>query len=180
MKKVIWGLALFLTSSVLFAQEIKVGAELGSSFAGFENTNDQILSQVDGISGGLFGSVQLGDFAIQPEVLYVEKGGAVLNQPTKFNVNYIEIPVLLKWYVIKTILNPAIFAGPFYAANVSSAVTNGEFTNINASDYGATVGVQIGLDDTFLSARWDISVGTVTSDTNIQNRDFILMLGQGI
>jgi len=96
MKKVILGLALFLTTSFLFAQDIKIGAELGSSFAGFENTNDQILSQVDGICGGLFGSVGLGDFAIQPEVLYVEKGGAVLNQPTKFNVNYIEIPVLVK------------------------------------------------------------------------------------
>jgi len=181
MKKFIFGLALFLTSSLLFGQETKFGAEIGSSFASFENTNGQILSQVDGLSGGLFCSLKLNDdFSIQPEVLYVEKGGAVLNLPTKFNVNYIEIPVLVKWYLIKTFLHPAIFAGQYYAANVSSAVTNGEFTNINVSDFGYTVGVQIGLDDTFLSARWDISLAKVTSDTNIQNRDFILMLGQGI
>jgi hypothetical protein len=170
----------FLVSSTLFAQVNTFGVEAGTGFASIEYTNGDILGQINGLSAGAFYSMKLNsDFSIQPEILYVEKGGQTLDQTDKFYVNYLEVPVLVKWYLIKTILNPAIFAGPFYAANVSSAVRGGVLTNINVSDYGGTVGLEISMNNTFLSMRWDISVGDICSDSDQKNRDFILMIGQG-
>jgi hypothetical protein len=39
------------------------------------------------------------------------------------------------------------------------------------------VGAEISVDALSLSARWEVSLTNVTTDTNIQNRSFDLLLG---
>ncbi len=88
-----------------------------------------------GFQFGAFVTINIGSsFAIQPEILYAKRGATIEGAATilssgrtatypideKLNLTYIEIPVLVKfWIPTQGKLKPSFFAGPALAFNLS-------------------------------------------------------------
>lgn len=147
MKKLLTLLLLFLISSVS-AQGLDFGFKLGFNFANVSGIDD--FQQRTGLSAGLFAGARLGDkLGFQIDALYSQQGAEVGNTYSDivqdFNLDYISIPVVVKYYLSD---NLNIHAGPQMGIllNDETSVLNQTFDAIEADtlDWLGTVG--IGLD----------------------------------
>ncbi len=147
MKKLLTLLLLFLISSVS-AQGLDFGLKLGFNFANVSGIDD--FQQRTGLSAGLFAGARLGDkLGFQIDALYSQQGAEVGNTYSDivqdFNLDYISIPVVVKYYLSD---NLNIHAGPQMGIllNDETSVLNQTFDAIEADtlDWLGTLG--IGLD----------------------------------
>jgi len=116
-------LALGATALTAQAQAKKTfGAVAGVDFANVTGTDvSDGTSTLTGFMGGLFFGIPAGtSLVIEPEVLYAMKGAKYdnIDYTGTYNLNYIEIPVLLK-YNFKPEGGPYILAGPSVGFSIS-------------------------------------------------------------
>ena len=140
---------LFLTViTTTTAQGLDLGFKLGFNFANVSGIED--FNQRTGLSAGLFAGAKLGDkIGLQVDALYSQQGaevGATYSDIVQdFNLDYISIPVVLKYYLTD---NLNIHAGPQLGIllNDQTSVVGQVFDNIEADtvDWLGTLG--IGLD----------------------------------
>ena len=129
-----------LISSSMYAQDsiptrigIKGGLNLSTLYA--ENVDD--TKMLTGFNLGLFAKLPLSDhFAIQPELYYTTKGAEVkynnafVDGTARFNLNYIELPILL---VVSITDFVNFHVGPYAAYLISGKAKNE--SNINLFDF---------------------------------------------
>lgn len=157
-----------------------------------------------GLAGGAFLEIGLpGPFSLQPEVLYVQKGSKIsatiedISFTLKANIDYIEIPLLLKYNLISAgPIVPSIYAGPFVGFN-----TKAEFVmtaagypesredikdDIKNTEFGVAFGVgltnKLGIVKITLDARYDLGLSniiepTVEEPSSIKTRTWLFMVG---
>lgn len=140
---------LFLTAiTTTTAQGLDLGFKLGFNFANVSGIED--FNQRTGLSAGLFAGAKLGDkIGLQVDALYSQQGaevGATYSDIVQdFNLDYISIPVVVKYYLTD---NLNIHAGPQMGIllNDQTSVVGQVFDNIEADtvDWLGTLG--IGLD----------------------------------
>lgn len=143
-----------------------------------------------GFTVGLYKSIPIGaGFAIQPELMYSQKGGALsfdemIDEETMaevdltFNVDYLEVPVVLT-YTIPTQSRylPMLYAGPyvslttrrdatFDAEDVSLSIDGDEF--FKQVDYGAVFGADLGFRlkqrIATVGVRYDLGIADIAKD----------------
>jgi len=122
-----------------------------------------------------------GDFAIQPEVSYSNMGWKEnetdIDENTtvdnaRYNMNYLSIPVLVKYKITNTLRNGnglAVFLGPQYgyllSANLKGSNTNGSADikkAFKSSDFSAVAGVEYFLPQGIgLSLRYQFGIMNV-------------------
>jgi hypothetical protein len=161
---------------------IQLGLEAGANFSNFIGSD---VSSVDnanayrlGFIGGGYLSLNLApSFAIRPEVLYEQKGAAVSGSSTYAEVDYIEIPVLLKIGLGTLIINPNILIGPSFSWNTLSKDSNGNLSNINSSDVGLIGGVELDIDKFNVSGRYELGLDNVEKNVNVQNGTLTFLIG---
>ena len=116
------------------AQDFGFGVKGGLNFSSFSGSDAEELNfeVKTGYQLGLTMEVPLAeDFSVQPEVLYSTLGAKTNDfefeqaTDTKFNVDYISVPVIFKYYVIGG-LN--LEAGPQFSWNSKSEI-EGEFAD---------------------------------------------------
>jgi len=140
---------LFLTAiTTTTAQGLDLGFKLGFNFANVSGIED--FNQRTGLSAGFFAGAKLGDkIGLQIDALYSQQGaevGATYSDIVQdFNLDYISIPVVVKYYLTD---NLNIHAGPQMGIllNDQTSVVGQVFDNIEADtvDWLGTLG--IGLD----------------------------------
>lgn len=126
---------LFLQGSAVFAQvSIKAGVNLASvaEDASEETFSEQSKQSVLGFQGGLaFDLAPTSMFSIQPELIFIQKGGKVtyeINESNKvenrYYYNYIEVPVMakLKLYGEESSSGLYLEAGPYAGLAISGKV----------------------------------------------------------
>jgi len=112
-------------STNTFAQ-LKFGAKAGLNIATINGDDADAMDSKTGLVLGGFMTYQFSHmFAVQPEILYSMKGAKADGNGSKvtFSLNYIEIPVLVKFLIPiegDSKIYPALYAGPSIAFNVSS------------------------------------------------------------
>lgn len=130
------------------AQGLDFGVKLGFNFANVSGIED--FDQRTGLSAGVFAGARLGDkLGIQIDALYSQQGAEVGETYSDiiqdFNLDYISIPVVVKYYLTD---NLNIHAGPQMGIllNDETSVVGQVFDNIEADtlDWLGTLG--IGLD----------------------------------
>jgi Outer membrane protein beta-barrel domain len=133
--KLIIALALFLSISQLsFSQKtsdssaLKFGLKGGVNFSNLYTQNVETNNILTGFNAGVFVKLPITEsLAIQPELLYTTKGAKLtynnyfVNGTAKFNLNYIELPVLL---VVNLTENFNLHAGVYVAYLVDGKATN--------------------------------------------------------
>jgi hypothetical protein len=141
-----------------------------------------------GLVGGGFLSLNFGNvFSIRPEILYAQKGAKDTSNDT-YQLDYVEVPVLLKFSLGTPVVNPGILLGPTFNWNtVASVVTSGGnssvIQNINSMDVGFMAGLEVDIDKFFVTGRYEVGFDDVvkatqgTSGNNIQNGVITTMVG---
>lgn len=149
----------------------RLGVEGGIDMANFVGTNvSDIFASRLGFVAGVFADLPLiPSLTLQPEILYEQKGGKY--NGTAYELNYVEVPVLLDVTFGIPLLNPGILLGPSFAANIAGVA------NINQTDIGLIVGAQATLSQFLFSGRYEIGLTNVNSTQNVQNGTFTLLVG---
>lgn len=127
MKKLMFVLLFLGMGSLALAQGLSFGVKGGinlSSVTGADATGAEAFT--GGAGGGYLTLSLLPSFAVQPEILYSQKGwnasGENSGVPTvgEYRINYLEVPVLAK-FSFGILVKPYILVGPYFANRISSS-----------------------------------------------------------
>lgn len=165
------------------AQTFSFGLEAGANFTNFVGNGD--LSQLGdvnsaklGFLGGGFLSLNFGNsFAVRPEILYEQKGEAVSGTGTTTELDYVEVPVLLKFNFGNKDFNPALLIGPSFSLNTVKNVANSGNADVNPADIGAIGGFEVDIDKFLLSGRYELGLENVAQNVDIQNGTITFLVG---
>lgn len=198
--------ALFLTLFISTAVQAQVGIKAGINYASLsqsateETYEDYQQKAVLGFQAGLVAELPLTSFfAIQPEFLFIQKGGKsqyIFNDNNKsvnrVIYNYIEIPVLAKIKMGNTQGDGAGFyliGGPFAGLALNGkgeneltilGVTTTNDYDIDYSDeankekrldWGVSLGAGITLGQFFMDARYNLGINNLNDDDADNNND---------
>ena len=183
-KKLIFAsLALGLMSiSGIQAQEktASFGFKGGLNFSNLYTDNVDDNNVLTGFNAGLYAKFPISKgIAIQPEISYTTKGAelvynnAFVNGVAKFNVNYIEVPVLL---VMNITDNFNLHVGPYAAYMVSGKTSNDsnlistqrelDTKDFNKFDAGLAGGLGIDLDVVNFGVRYNYGLTKIAKQSN--------------
>jgi hypothetical protein len=168
---------LFFSLSVFSQQGFELGVKGGVNFAtlqdasGFSNKTGFVL-------GGFIGGKIAEDWGVQLDVLYSQQG-AEFDLGT-FDTDYINIPVVLEFYLAKRI---QIHAGPqfgFLVDNQTQTVAGNIISDIqtNTTDISGVVGVGLDLPlNLRVEGRYNFGFTDVPEDFDARNSVVTLSLG---
>jgi len=182
--------------------------ELGLGGGGSGDSDIPIEARTGIVAGG-FALIDFnGAFALQPEVLYVQKGaqvelefenplsGETTSITNTLKLGYIEVPVLAKFQIpLEGNIAPNIFAGPAVAFNINAeqeAEGGGESGTadlseaVSTADFGLQVGAGVDFDigsgrTIMLDARYEFGLSSIPSegDADITNQGIRITAGFG-
>lgn len=137
-----------------------------------DDVNDENI--LYGFNAGVYATLPVSDFvAIQPEVLFTTRGSELEynsdlgDQKTKFKLNYIEVPLLVRVNITK---NFNLQAGGYASYLVSSKVTgegiadfDEEFDtdDLNKFDAGIVAGVGVDFSPISIGVRYNYGLTTI-------------------
>jgi hypothetical protein len=145
-----------------------------------------------GIAAGVFVTAGLTpQFAIQPELLYVMKGGKNDTDDESIRVSYLEIPLLLKLRIPAkgngSQFSPNVYAGPFLGIKAGCSVTStatddcADFgATFKSTDFGVVIGAGVDIGRAVITARYDLSLTKLDSQpptADTKNSAFYLLAG---
>lgn len=182
MKKLIVMAILLVAGSTQMNAQLRLGVKGGVNFANFNGGTDGIdYKSKTGFHAGAVAEIKFGgNLAIQPEVLYTSQGTKV-DGIGDFNLDYVAVPVLVKYYIIPDLLS--IEAGPQFSFLVDDS--NEAFDDIadggpdnKSFDFAVAGGVGINITKSFFAqARYTIGLTEVSKDADVKNAVFQLSLG---
>lgn len=175
-----------LSSSALLAQKtaragVKAGMNVSNLYLG-DNVHDE--NARIGFNGGFYGQILSSEvFAIQPELLYSTKGtradyqGFVIDQKVRFNLNYIDVPVLA---VFKLGPSAEIHAGAYgsyllnanieYEGNVANGVDELDRDHFKSYDYGLVGGFGLNFGAAQIGARYNLGLVKLADSNAARNQ----------
>ena len=171
MKRIILSIALF-AFGFSNAQETKFGAKLGMNISNITSEGLSTSSLVGAHLGG-FAEVGISDkFKIQPELLFSMQGAKVEDSKTK--LNYINLPVLAKYYVVDKL---AVIAGP-QVGFLMSAKETFESESLDAKDFYKTISLSFNIgasydltDNIFVDVRYNLGLSNIAKEITDEEFD---------
>lgn len=171
---------------------VRLGLEAGGSLSDIRYDPNKISVNENGIHPGFIGGAFLqlnlsSSFALQPEVLYVQKGTHDVSFTAEFD--YVEVPVLLKYYLPGVGVSPNLFIGGSVAFNVSAqnnpdnggAPFKWNSNDVSSTEENLIVGVGVDFDKFSVSGRYEMGLSDVTTSNygpnSFQNEIFNVMVG---
>lgn len=163
------------------------GVKGGVNFSNMYTDDVDDENVLTSFHAGVFVNLPVSDlFSIQPEVLYSRKGAELTYDnvfatgSAKFNLNYIEVPVLLK---INLTENLNLQAGPYFAYLIDSKITNegnGAFDfesdldndDFNKFDAGIVAGIGLDFDSFGIGARYSYGLSPIGKERTIAGETF--------
>lgn len=125
-----------------------------------------------GFVGGAFLNFHLGSsLAVQPEFLYSQKGGKINGKD--YQLEYMEVPVLLEVAFGKPGFVPGILLGPAFNTNIA----NKGVVNVKKSDVGLIVGAQVVMSKFLFGGRYEIGLMDLSSDSDVRSGTFTFLVG---
>lgn len=152
------------------AQNFDLGIKVGANFSNIQDVSD--LDSRTGLVAGAFATFGFGNMAIQPEVLYSQQGAK--NDIDKFDLDYVNIPVMLKVYPLGKALNLQV--GPQFGF-----LTHNSFRDqIKAKSYDFSGAAGIGVDLPFglrVDGRYNFGLTDIFKDAKGKNGVFTISVG---
>lgn len=169
-------LLLWIFSAAAFAQlgisKGLIGGLNMASLSGADVSSD--AKSVTGYAGGLFLEINIpGPLSIEAEALYSMKGSKIAfnNYTITDNYTYVDIPVLLKYFLPIPAVRTYLYVGPSYSILLSakrktegSSVTNSDVDVkdfMTKNDIGAVVGLGVGFSVLRVDARYSLGLSTI-------------------
>ncbi len=189
-------LILVILCAGLSSAQVGIGIKGGVNFANVGGADAAPNSKtLIGFAAGGYLEISLPVlFTIQPEVLYSQKGFIADENISGTNVkvtgslNYLEIPVLVKFSLPVPVVKPSLYAGPAMGILLSAkakAEASGQSSEtdikdqITSTDWGLVVGASANIAIITVDIRYTLGLATIdkTSTTKAYNRVFSLMVG---
>ncbi|MEN2414851.1 porin family protein [Flavobacterium mesophilum] len=204
MKKIILSAVAVMAFGFANAQEVKYGVKGGLNLSNFSGDTEGVnLKSKAGFNVGGFVEIKLSDkFAIQPELLYSTQGAKADNQQEEigdviytadvcFNLSYINVPVMFKYYVADKF---NVEAGPQigFLTSAKTKTTVEGFSGSNemdvkdafeSIDFGLNFGAGYDFTDHFNAGlRYNLGLANIAKtdagdDTKLHNGVFSLSVG---
>lgn len=176
MMKRLFTLLTIIVMAQVQAQGLDFGIKAGLNYANVSGIED--FNQRQGISAGLFAGARLGDkLGFQIDALYSQQGAEVdqsISQViSEFNLDYISIPIVLKYYLTE---NVNIHAGPQLGIllNEETSVFNQTISAVeaNTADWLGTIGVGLDLPlGLRAEARYSFGLSRVNGSVSLPDFD---------
>ena len=178
------------------AQQNMVGVKGGFIAAELSGDLENDFASRSGFGFGAFLQVMVGpSFSIQPEALYLAKGGSE-DGGDEVKVNYLQIPVLVQYHLPAAVVSPRIFAGPSIAFETGCDIEVGSVSDscgafdvdTKSADFGLVFGAGVDIPAggvvVTLDGRYDLGVTNVAeevegSEFEIKNRAWEFFAGVG-
>ncbi len=162
------------------AGHINLGIKGGVNVYNVHNDNDTKYDQRAGYNFGLFGHIHFdGQFAIQPEIVYSAQGAK--NGDTKYNLDYVNVPVLFQYMFDNGF---RLQAGPQVGFLISAkSKTNNDNTDIKDNYKPIDFGVSIGASYIFpptgfgIDARYNFGLSNINKNSAVNSTNRGIQLG---
>ncbi|MBW2938964.1 PorT family protein [Aureisphaera sp. CAU 1614] len=177
MKKVLILLAITLSSTTFYAQDLDLGIKAGMNFSNITDATG--LSNKTGFVFGAFAGAKLGDkVGIQGDLLYSQQGAEF--DGGEIDLNYVNIPVVLKYFLTESI---HIHGGPQFGFvvddNVKSVFQDIE-EDVDSKSFDLTGVIGVGVDLPFgirLDGRYNFGLTDVFEGGDGKNSVVIVSAG---
>jgi len=155
MKKMFLIAALAVVGMSQSEAQVKFGVKAGPQLTNLVGNDDADAESKFGFHVGGYANIRFAEqFAFQPEILYSMQGakseqsetafGATVKDKTEFNLSYINIPLMMKWYAYDG-LNFEF--GPQVGFNVAAKYKNTETISGTGTDFDGTTETKGDIDD---------------------------------
>jgi hypothetical protein len=169
MKRILLFLVLSFTLFRLNAQNSKhtIGIMCGGSFSTISNYDGHLLL---GLTGGIYYEWKLSDrLAFQSNILYVQKGEIRKNNISALKLDYINMPIMLKYYITAEF---SIYTGINSDFLVGVTATNLDKNNFKNTDWGIPISLSYLLSDKIeLGISYNLGL-TKIEDNDISTNNF--------
>ena len=178
MKKIILTAAAVFALSFANAQDTKYGVKGGLNMSNVSNAEGS--SSLLAFHLGGFAEFKISDkFAVHPELLYSAQGAKF--DGFNYNLNYINVPVMAKYYVADAF---SIEAGPQIGFLMSAKVDGVDFKEFcKTTDFGLNLGAGYNLNENMsLGLRYSMGLSEIekevaVGDSGSKNSSFQLSFG---
>jgi hypothetical protein len=145
------------------------GVKGGLNYSTFNDTEDVEYKTGFLIGGYANFKIPLSPISVQPEVLFAQYGAKAEGADFEFNVNYVQIPVLLKFGFETPAAQPNVYFGPYMSFNTKAEVANndGSFNledNAKDTEFGVIVGAGVDISKLRLGLRYSAGLTNVAED----------------
>jgi hypothetical protein len=180
-------LALSLLALIPAAAQAQFGIKGGASFSDIGVKDGNVdFSNKTGFAGGVSYGFRLSEnIALQPELLWVQKGGESGNADV--TLSYLEIPVLLRFEVPVGSVRPFLVGGPYADFKVGDECSVQQADEClqepKSSDFGLAFGAGLrlgGATGITLEIRWDrglTNINSVEDGFDAKSRAVMLLVG---
>lgn len=187
MRKIVLSISALLIFVVAHAQSFEFGAKAGGTFGKLAGESFKDGYKF-GIHAGFFAYIGGDKFGVQPELLFNQTNTTtqnntdvsdVLQQAKKGHLNYLSIPVLLRYNVVKIL---SLQAGPQFGILMNkdnSLVQNGKDA-FKSGDLALALGVQLNLNKLKVYGRYNIGLSNISDATDSdkwKNQQFQIGIG---
>jgi len=167
----------------------QVGLKGGANFATVMGDDFDSPDSRVGFYAGLMAEIPFSErFSVQPELLYSQQGFKINESEwgdAKYRINYIQIPILAKVYLVKG-LN--IQVGPQLGFNVHEDIhfdtdmgdgsIDTSDSDVKDLDFGVAAGLGYKFDNGFyLQARYNYGITKIIEDADVHNSVFQAGIG---
>ena len=172
MKKVLLIACIALFGFNVNAQGVSFGAKAGVNFASLTGDDVDDLDGRTSFHIGAVAEISISEkFSVQPELIYSAQGAkeSFEGEDFELNVDYLNIPVLAKYYVAKGF---SLEAGPQVGLLLSAKIKAGgeeeDFKDeVKGIDFGANLGLGYKLDNGLnFSAKYIVGLANISEDSD--------------
>ncbi len=175
MKKIILAAFVLGTCTAAVAQQqLKFGPKAGVNFANLSGVDNSEMKT--GFHVGAVAEIKFNEkFSIQPEVVYSAQGTKTMinNIQGKVNIDYINVPILAKYYIVDGF---SVEAGPQVGFLVKAegkgtindvSVSSDIKDNFKSTDFGLGLGLAYDLPvGMFVNARYNLGLSDIRNNTS--------------
>ena len=163
-------------------QDVKLGVKIGMNIASVNGSNANNLDSRTGFVLGVTAEIPFTEkFSIQPELLYSAQG-AQQRDNFKYDLNYVSLPIMAKYYIAKGI---TLEAGPQFSFLLKDQLVpidiyNGTRENTDAENFDFGVNVGLGYQfksGIFFQTRYNLGLIAISENPDIKNGVFQMTLG---
>jgi hypothetical protein len=163
-------------------QDVKIGVKLGTNIASVNGSNANNLDSRTGFVFGVTAEIPFTEkFSIQPELLYSAQGAQQGND-YRYDLNYVSLPIMAKYYIAKGF---TLEAGPQFSFLVKDQLVpidtyNGTIENTDAENFDFGVNVGLGYQfksGIFFQTRYNLGLIAISENPDIKNGVFQMTLG---
>lgn len=193
---------LFFAAPATAQMTTEIAAKAGVSFSKLD-VEDADFDNLTAFVGGGHIRFDLGSFSVQPEVLFVRKGAKESDEDGEFKIkiDYVEIPVLLRYDVMTAGgVAPFFYAGPAVAFEIACNLSqeNGQSVEADCDEVdefperksldvgilgGAGVAFAAGPGNLFVEGRYNFGLTNISDselDDEAKNRSASVMVGYAV